>query len=98
MQCTVAESSAHVSLGANCDIDVDECASSPCQNGGNCVDGEPYARYYLNELRTYYECQCMDGWGGLVKRLAWELFSPPLLVSVLGGWGKGHGAYPHGAP
>ncbi len=25
-------------LGGNCDIDVNECASSPCQNGATCAD------------------------------------------------------------
>eukprot|EP01045_Picozoa_sp_COSAG04_P032306 COSAG04_NODE_6287_length_1365_cov_1.251185_1_plen_229_part_10 len=32
-ECTVAESTASSALNGNCDIDVDECASSPCQNG-----------------------------------------------------------------
>ena len=34
--------------------DIDECASSPCQNGGRCVDG-------INE----YECRCQAGWTGV---------------------------------
>ena len=33
--------------------DEDECDSSPCQNGGKCVDG-------VNE----YTCECPDGFGG----------------------------------
>ena len=35
-------------------VNTDECSSSPCQNGGNCVDG-------LDE----YECQCLGDWEGL---------------------------------
>ncbi|MEZ4300506.1 MAG: calcium-binding EGF-like domain-containing protein [Polyangiaceae bacterium] len=34
-------------LRTNRDVDIDECASQPCQNGGNCVDG----------VGTY-TCQC----------------------------------------
>ena len=33
--------------------DVDECDSSPCQNGGTCVDG-------INS----YTCDCDDGYKG----------------------------------
>ena len=33
--------------------DIDECASSPCQNGATCIDG-------INS----YECKCADGWKG----------------------------------
>ena len=33
--------------------DIDECASSPCQNGATCIDG-------INS----YECKCADGWSG----------------------------------
>ena len=34
-------------------IDVDECTSSPCQNGGNCSDGV-----------NGYTCVCVDGYTG----------------------------------
>ena len=33
--------------------DIDECASQPCRNGGNCID-------QVNG----YQCQCTAGWGG----------------------------------
>ena len=33
--------------------DIDECASSPCQNGGTCSDG-------VNK----YTCTCADGFNG----------------------------------
>lgn len=34
-------------------MDVDECASSPCQNGGGCFNGA-----------GYYSCNCTGGWSG----------------------------------
>ena len=34
-------------------IDVDECASSPCQNGGTCVD-----------VVNAYTCNCVPGYTG----------------------------------
>ena len=33
--------------------DIDECASSPCQNGGACVDGS-----------NSYTCNCAVGYAG----------------------------------
>ena len=35
------------------DSDVDECASGPCMNGGNCLDG-------VNS----YTCKCINGFTG----------------------------------
>ena len=34
-------------------LDIDECASGPCQNGGLCIDG-------INQ----YVCRCIAGWAG----------------------------------
>ncbi|XP_038077196.1 fibropellin-1-like [Patiria miniata] len=39
--------------GTDCDVDVDECASGPCQHGGTCQ----------NELNRF-TCTCADGWSG----------------------------------
>ncbi|XP_024114885.1 sushi, nidogen and EGF-like domain-containing protein 1 isoform X1 [Oryzias melastigma] len=40
--------------GQQCQIDVDECASSPCQNGGTCED-----------LTNSFSCECPAGYTGL---------------------------------
>ena len=34
-------------------LDIDECSSSPCENGGTCVDGV-----------DVYTCECMAGYTG----------------------------------
>ena len=39
--------------GENCAANIDDCASAPCQNGAQCVDG----------LETY-QCNCVSGWQG----------------------------------
>jgi hypothetical protein len=39
--------------GENCEKNVDECGSGPCQNGGNCVD-----------LVDGYRCICHAGYSG----------------------------------
>ena len=35
-------------------LDINECATSPCQNGGSCID-------QINA----YTCNCVDGYDGL---------------------------------
>ena len=40
-------------IGYNCDDPQDECSSSPCQNGGVCMDGI-----------AAYVCNCSAGWSG----------------------------------
>lgn len=39
--------------GDNCSVDVDECASGPCLNGGRCQD-----------LPNGFQCHCLDGYTG----------------------------------
>ena len=34
-------------------LDIDECASNPCENGGSCSDGI-----------DSYTCDCLDGYDG----------------------------------
>ncbi|XP_067897947.1 sushi, nidogen and EGF-like domain-containing protein 1 isoform X5 [Heterodontus francisci] len=41
--------------GRRCQIDVDECASYPCQNGGTCTDGQ-----------NAFTCQCPAGFTGVL--------------------------------
>jgi len=39
--------------GTYCDININDCTSSPCQHGGSCVDGV-----------TSYTCSCVPGYNG----------------------------------
>lgn len=48
--CAVCDASL---LGAKCEMDVDECDSAPCQNGGLCKDG-----------MGDFQCQCKPGFIG----------------------------------
>ena len=41
--------------GRNCHVDVDECASRPCQNGGRCIEADVDA----------YRCVCPAGYTGV---------------------------------
>ncbi|KAK2120294.1 hypothetical protein P7K49_001680 [Saguinus oedipus] len=40
--------------GADCSVEVDECASQPCLNGGRCQD-----------LPNGFQCHCPDGYAGV---------------------------------
>merc|ERR1712159_275896 len=50
-ECTVSD-------GGNCDVDVDECASSPCANGATCTDSTAVASIPVHD----YSCSCVDGY------------------------------------
>jgi hypothetical protein len=39
--------------GKHCDIPIDDCVSSPCENGGKCID-----------LHLNYKCECSNGFYG----------------------------------
>eukprot|EP01052_Picozoa_sp_SAG31_P037374 SAG31_NODE_4817_length_2935_cov_2.091678_2_plen_712_part_00 len=56
-ECTVFESSDSSSLTGNCDIDVDECASSPCINGATCTESAVESEVSFHA----YQCTCVDG-------------------------------------
>ena len=47
-----------VTLGGNCDLDIDECDSYPCANGANCSHTDE------GILPDAYECTCAPGWQG----------------------------------
>lgn len=42
-------------MGIECEIQMENCSSEPCLNGGQCVD-DPF--------RKYYRCECQKGWSG----------------------------------
>eukprot|EP01048_Picozoa_sp_COSAG05_P000650 COSAG05_NODE_18_length_34957_cov_44.338115_29_plen_566_part_01 len=62
-ECTVFESMAqwkNKTLSGNCDIDVDECASTPCKNGATCTDSttESAVENFMSEYKT--ECTVFE--------------------------------------
>ena len=56
-ECDVQESTASIALSGNCDLDVNECDSSPCQNDAACSDST------TNDEVSYhaYRCTCAAG-------------------------------------
>ena len=71
-ECTVFESSANASFGGNCDVDVDECASSPCSNGATCSESEGMGTVTIGSWTSdaeffdivpvhTYRCTCVAG-------------------------------------
>jgi len=44
----------------NCQLDIDECAEKPCQNGGTCADSRTTSRI----KPAFFECTCVAGYGG----------------------------------
>lgn len=47
--------------GNDCSVDVDECASEPCLNGGSCQD-----------LPNGFQCYCQDGYTGAPLGWLWH--------------------------
>ena len=70
-ECTMLESKIDLSVSFNlnyrleltamCDIDVDECASGPCQNSAACYESTVEGS---DVTAGIYECECADGWEG----------------------------------
>eukprot|EP00329_Picozoa_sp_Boothbay-MS584-11_P001434 20021_1 len=57
-KCAVAESTKNPALSGNCDIDVDECASSPCLHGSDCRESIVDATISLHA----FQCKCVAGY------------------------------------
>ena len=63
--------------------DIDECDSSPCQNGGTCHNGQ-----------NMYTCTCLPGWTGhdceigeQISRVFLRLKKNLFWHYLFGGWG-----------
>jgi hypothetical protein len=56
-ECTVLESDDISTCGGNCDIDVDECVSSPCANGATCTESAVESEVSFHT----YQCTCVAG-------------------------------------
>eukprot|EP01050_Picozoa_sp_SAG11_P032255 SAG11_NODE_10397_length_834_cov_1.774150_1_plen_139_part_01 len=54
-ECSVMESAQSESFGGNCDIDVDECASSPCANGATCTESAMESEVSFHTYLSTYE-------------------------------------------
>ena len=54
----MAESTANASFSGNCDVDVDECVSSPCENGATCSQSQVDVSISAHA----YQCICTPGY------------------------------------
>ena len=68
-ECSVLESKASQILDGNCDIDINECVSSPCQNGADCSESA------TNMSTGNYRLTVKDPDTGLVP---WQVEKVPL--------------------
>lgn len=55
--------------GPNCEIDIDECAEQPCENGGECFERSDPSHWELDWELSFvdaagYICQCQPGFAG----------------------------------
>ena len=58
VNCTVFESDSSSTLSGNCDVDVNECASSPCKNGATCSESTTESKVSIHT----YQCTCKPGY------------------------------------
>ena len=55
--CKISESSASKTHSGNCDVDLNECQSSPCKNGADCTDSSKDGKIAPHA----YRCSCTAG-------------------------------------
>eukprot|EP01050_Picozoa_sp_SAG11_P021714 SAG11_NODE_3923_length_2147_cov_0.846680_1_plen_456_part_10 len=56
-ECEILESEQSEALDGNCNIDVDECASNPCENGATCIESSVHSAVSFHT----YQCRCVAG-------------------------------------
>ena len=66
--------------------DIDECASSPCKNGGTCIDLNAEWTSSSSGFTVGYACQCMAGYTGeqcnTSRNSRFGSLGPPLQTSL----------------
>lgn len=74
--------------GENCEIDIDECAEMPCENGGECFERSDPSHWELEWELSFadaagYICQCQPGFAGQphnknpINKILSSYFLPP---------------------
>ena len=58
----VYKPSCTVAVGGRCDMDIDECVSSPCKNGAGCSDSSKKSWNGKKIAYDAFSCACKDGW------------------------------------
>ena len=72
-QCTVFSSSESTQYSGNCDIDVDECGSSPCENGAACVESAATAEDLTYTVSPHaFRCVCSVGFASGLCEYAYD--------------------------
>ena len=52
--------------GMSCEVDIDECLSSPCRNGAACLQRSDTSREGFDvQNAAGYDCQCPAGFTGI---------------------------------
>ena len=51
--------------GSNCQHDIDECLSCPCENGATCRQLQDGSSYYHRRYTVKWVCECRQGYVGL---------------------------------
>lgn len=67
-------------------IDVNECISNPCQNGGRCIDLRRHYSCQCPEGRTGYNCQVCKSFHNVWSQWMWFPHSKPNPSFVIALW------------